>query len=63
MGKLIIDENDLFYILSDMVNQVFVKALDKIDVTEEVVENTIASIHINSEPERSTFKININKYL
>ena len=63
MGKLIIDEDVLFYILSDMVNQVFIKALDKIDVTEEVVENTIASIHINSEPERSTFKININKYL
>ena len=63
MGKLIIDENDLFYILPDMVNQVFVKALDKIDVTEEVVENTIESIHMNSEPERSTFKININKYL
>jgi hypothetical protein len=62
MGKLIIDEDVLFYILSDMVNQVFVKALDKIDVTEEVVENTIESIQINSE-RNSSFKLDINKYL
>ena len=63
MGKLIIDENVLFYILSDMVNQVFIKALDKIDVTEEVVENAIESIHINSKPERSSGKFIIKKYL
>lgn len=62
MGKLIIDEDVLEYILSDMVNQVFIKALDKMDVTEEVVKNTIESIHINSE-RSSTFKLDLKKYM